>query len=106
MGPATLRAAGATLESCSITISGSATGDLRPSCCAAHAAKRRRMAAKRLRISSLQVLERLLHRAGIFAVRLDLEVLHQVLLRLGHLAQADVDHAELVVGRDELVIRL
>src|SRR5438034_3408192 len=107
MLPATLRAAGATLDSCSITISGSDTGDLRPSCCTAHAARRRRMAARFFRMKlSLQVLERLLRRGGLFAVWLDLEVLHQVLLRLGHLAHADVDHAELVVRRPELVVRL
>src|SRR5438067_5671189 len=69
MLPATLRAAGATLESCSITISGSDTGDLRPSCCTAHAARRRRRTAKFFRMKlSLQVLERLLRRGGLFAV--------------------------------------
>src|SRR5438094_1856477 len=54
--------------------------------------------------SSLDVLQHLPRRAGIFAVWLEVEIFLQICLRLCVFLKAHVQHPELIVSRRELVV--
>src|SRR5438067_135381 len=56
-------------------------------------------------VVSLHVIQHLFGRGGVFALRLQLQILLQVRLRLGVLLRSYIEHAELVIRRPELVIR-
>src|SRR5258707_653021 len=56
-------------------------------------------------VVSLHVIQHLFRRRGVLAVRLELQVLLQVRLRVGVLLRPYIEHAELVIGRREFVVR-